>query len=192
MDTSEQDTETQNEAPDFLSQYEKKFPGLIKSITDGTFDIKEYYGISDDAVKGIYAIGYQMYNNKKYDIANTIFSLVSTIEPSGDYFYAQGASLFMLKNYDAALAVYGMAVLRGRYTPSVFEQMARCCAYLEKVDLLQKYAAEAVRLGKTEEFKNNKAEVHAAERSGLMLDRLNSLIEENASDIEKTSNEISK
>ena len=34
-------------------------------IADGNFDIKKYYGITDDGLEAIYNIGYEMYNHKK-------------------------------------------------------------------------------------------------------------------------------
>ena len=51
-------------------------------IADGNFDIKKYYGITDDGLEAIYNIGYKMYNKKKYENDGDVFSILTIIETS--------------------------------------------------------------------------------------------------------------
>lgn len=171
------------------SQYNENLDEIANSILSGQFSFRDYYGVTDDATKVIYSIGYQMYVNKKYDKAHSIFSLLCILDPTADNFYAQAAASFMLQNYAMALSLYHMAMVYGKNTPSLFEQMAKCCAYLNKMDLLKEYASESIRLSKLSKFKNIKSEKQAAERSKLMLNRLNEYLEKNA---EIAKNKVNK
>ncbi len=181
------DNSQQREA--MIQQKEKELERVENEILNGTFDIKKYFDITSDAVMAIYSIGYQMYVNKKYDKAYAIFGIVDMLEPSADHFFAHAAAAFMLKNYTIALQLYGIALLHGRYNPSILEQMAECCAYLNKVDLLQKYATESIRLSQTDEFKNNKAELKYAERAKLILDGVKELLEKQKAEASEKDND---
>ena len=70
-------------------------------IADGNFDIKKYYGITDDGLEAIYNIGYEMYNHKKYENAGDVFNLLTMLEPnSTKYLSACASAQYMAGNYD--------------------------------------------------------------------------------------------
>ncbi len=159
-------------------QYKENLTNIAESFFNGTFDFKDYYNVSPDGIKAIYAIGHSMYMAKKYDKAYAIFSILSILDSTAEHFYAQAASAFMPGNYELAHVLYSMAMFQGKYTPTLLEQLAECCAHLNKVDLLRKYAAEAIRLAEEDEFKNDRNELQSAERAKLILTNLDTLVQE--------------
>ncbi|MDR0693593.1 MAG: hypothetical protein LBF49_03450 [Puniceicoccales bacterium] len=50
-------------------EYQKKLQDAAMQIVSGNFDIKEYYGISDEGLEAIYTVGYEMYKHKQYEEA---------------------------------------------------------------------------------------------------------------------------
>ncbi len=167
------------------AQHQEELERVKNAILDGTFDIKKYYNVTEDGLKAINAIAVQLYTNKKYEQAMNVFSILSMLDPSGDRYYAQAAAAFMLGNYDLAFMLYSMSILFGKYTPILFEQLAECCAHLNKTELLYKYANESIRLSHEEEFKNNKVELKYAERAKLILGKLDNLIKEKETEVKE-------
>ena len=74
--------------------------------------LSDMYGLSEDDLEAVYAMARNLYNNRKYDDALTMFRFLCHLEhTSSKYWMGMGATQQMLKDYDAALKAYGMATL---------------------------------------------------------------------------------
>lgn len=154
---------------------EKKREEMLKvatSILDGTFDVKEYYGLTEGGVEAMYAAGYELFQHKKYDKAQQIFSMLCFLDNnSKKFYYAYGVASFMLKQYMQAEIGYRAALLNGDYTPNLFLRLAEACLCQNKMKEGTDCLDEVIRLSQLDEFKNNDAK-YAAGRAALILDGL--------------------
>lgn len=144
-------------------------------IADGNFDIKKYYGITDDGLEAIYNIGYEMYNHKKYENAADVFSLLTVLEPnSTKYLSACASAQYMAENYIGALTFFKISMLNGDYNPKTLMRMSECSIKLEQFDDVRRYNNEIIKLSSTDEYKNDKEVASYAERAKM----INSMLDE--------------
>ena len=155
-------------------------------IADGNFDIKKYYGITDDGLEAIYNIGYEMYNHKKYENAADVFSLLTVLEPnSTKYLSACASAQYMAENYIGALTFFKISMLNGDYNPKTLIRMSECSIKLEKFEDVKRYNDEIIKLGSDEKYKGNKEVASYVERAKM----INSMIDEKEGTSSKKSSE---
>jgi tetratricopeptide (TPR) repeat protein len=151
---------------------------IIDSILDGTFNAKDYYGLTDGGVEAMYATGYEFFQHKKYEQAQRVFSLLCFLDGrSKKFHYALGAVSFLLKQYLQAEMEYRIALLYGEYNPNLFLHLAEACLAQNKTKEATDCLGEVIRLSKLDEFKDDNTAKHAAGRAALMLGGLNSMAE---------------
>ena len=155
-------------------------------IADGNFDIKKYYGITDDGLEAIYNIGYEMYNHKKYENAGDVFNLLTILEPnSTKYLSACASAQYMAGNYIGALLFFKMSMINGDYNPRTLMKMSECSIKLGKFDDVRRYNNEIIRLLSTDEYKEDKEVASYVERAKM----INSMLDEKERTSYKKSNE---
>jgi predicted Zn-dependent protease len=160
---------------------------IVDSIFNGTFSAKEYYGLTDGGTEAIYAAGYELFQHKKYEQAQHIFSLLCFLDnKSKKFYYALGAVSFLLKQYLQAEMAYRIALINGEYNPNLFLHLAEACLAQKKIKEASDCLNEVVRLSKLAEFKDDNDAKHAAGRAILMLNGLN-LEEESEKSAESNS-----
>jgi predicted Zn-dependent protease len=149
---------------------------IVDSIFDGTFNAKEYYGLTDGGIEAIYATGYELFQHKKYEQAQRVFSLLCFLDSKSKKFhYALGAVSFLLKQYLQAEMEYRIALLHGEYNPNLFLHLAEACLAQNKIKESSDYLNEVIRLSKSNEFKDDNDVKYTTGRAILMLEGLNSM-----------------
>jgi tetratricopeptide (TPR) repeat protein len=139
-------------------------------IVSGNFDIKEYYGISEEGLEAIYTVSYEMYKHKQYEEAKGVFTILCTLEPiSIKYLSACGSAYFMLEDYFNASQLFRIALINGDYTPKTLLRLAECSIKLELLDLAERYLGELIRLAAEEKFKEDKESQTYEARARMML-----------------------
>ena len=155
-------------------------------IADGNFDIKKYYGITEDGWEAIYNIGYEMYNHKKYENAGDVFNLLTMLEPnSTKYLSACASAQYMAGNYLGALLLFKMSMINGDYNPKTLMKISECSIKLEKFDDVRRYNNEIIRLFSTDEYKKDKEVASYVERAKM----INSMLDEKDSSSFQEGNE---
>lgn len=147
-----------------------------EQIADGSFDIKKYYGVTDDALEAIYSIGYEMYNHKQYEKSTGVFTVLTMLDPtSTKYLSACASSCFMEKNFIGALHMFRMSLVNGDYNPKILMRMSECAMNLKQYDDVRRYNDEIINFAKKDEYKNDKETMSYAARAEMMNGMLDSL-----------------
>jgi tetratricopeptide (TPR) repeat protein len=150
---------------------------VAMAILDGTFDVKEYYNLTDGGMEAIYAAGHEFFQHKKYDQAKRIFSILCFLDnKSAKFLYAYGVTSFMLKQYQEAEFAYRTALLAGDYTPNLFLRIAEACLAQQKIKEATECLREAVLLVESDECTDDDSK-RAAGRAAVILEALNSRAE---------------
>ncbi|MDR0742066.1 MAG: tetratricopeptide repeat protein [Puniceicoccales bacterium] len=151
-------------------EYQKKLQDAAMQILSGKFNIKEYYGISDEGLEAIYTVGYEMYSHKQYEEAKGVFSLLCALEPtSTKYLSACGSSCFMQEDHLNASQFFRLALINGDYTPKTLLRLAECSIRLELLELAERYLREVIHIAAGENFKDNKEAQIYKTRAQMML-----------------------
>ncbi|MDR2778866.1 MAG: tetratricopeptide repeat protein [Puniceicoccales bacterium] len=151
-------------------KYQQTLQDAATQIISGDFNIKEYYGISDDGLEAIYTVGYEMYKHKQYEEAKGVFTILCMLEPTSvKYLSAGGAAYFMLGDYLNASQLFRIALINGDYTPKTLLRLAECSIKLEMLELAERYLAELVHIATEEKFKNDKESQAYSARAKMML-----------------------
>jgi predicted Zn-dependent protease len=164
------------------SAYEKSLRTAAEQILSGSFDIRKYYGISDDGLEAIYAVGSEMFKHKQFEKARDTFSLLSTLAPENSkYLSACGSASFMLKDYHSAVYFFRLAAINGDYSPKILLRLAECSSCLNLAKETKKYLQEALSLSKKPSFVKTPEDEILLARAKMMLSRL----EKSSPDAEK-------
>jgi predicted Zn-dependent protease len=151
-------------------EYQKTLQNAAMQIISGEFDIKEYYGISDEGLEAIYTVGYEMYKHKQYEEAKGVFTILSVLEPTSiRYLSACGSAYFMLEDYLNASQFFRLALINGDYTPKTLLRLAECTIKLEMLELAERYLSELIRVAAEEKFKNDRESQAYGARAKMML-----------------------
>jgi len=82
---------------------------------------------SQKALAALYTMGYQLYENGKYQKAADVFRVLTVLDQSErKYWLGLGASFHMQKEYDRALQSYGYAALLNENDPYAHFHAAEC------------------------------------------------------------------
>lgn len=150
---------------------QKELLDVATHILDGTFDIKEYYGITNEGLEAIYAAGYEFYKNKKYDKAQQTFSILCFLDnTSKKFYYSLGAASFMLQQYQVAEIAFRMSLMVGNYTLNVFMRLAECCLLSGKIENAVEFLEEIIRLSGVNTFKDDKESLELSVRASMILE----------------------
>lgn len=151
-------------------EYQKKLQDAALQIASGNFNIKEYYGISNEGLEAIYTVGYEMYKHKQYEEAKGVFTILCTLEPTSiQYLSACGSAYFMLEDYLNASQFFRLALINGDYTPKTLLRLAECTIKLELLELAERYLTELIHVAAEEKFKNDKESQAYEARARMML-----------------------
>jgi type III secretion system low calcium response chaperone LcrH/SycD len=134
------DTETTSEAelPGLTPSQQRTFQVMAEGGT-----LKDVRGLSGDDIETIYAIGFNLYNQAKYDQAEPMFQFACLYEHSEPrYWMALGNCRQMAKNYQGAIDAYGFSYAQDVDNPWAVIQAAICYLALKNKEL----AAEALNL----------------------------------------------
>ncbi|MDR1256061.1 MAG: tetratricopeptide repeat protein [Puniceicoccales bacterium] len=174
------------------SEKQEEMARIAQAIVDGTFDVKEYYGLNDASVEAIYAVGHEFYRNKKYTKALQIFSMLCFIDnKSKRFYYACGATAFMMKQYAYAEFGYRAALTVGDYSPNLFMRLAEACLAQNKIQEGKEYLEEVLRLSKLDEFKNDEFTEQALGRATIILERLENVeVKDGAEQVQQGENQV--
>jgi tetratricopeptide (TPR) repeat protein len=161
---------------------------IAVAVLEGSFDMKEYYNLTDGGAEAIYAAGYELFQHKKYDQAQKIFSILCFLDnKSAKFRYAYGVTSFMLKQYQQAEFGYRGAMLAGDYTQNLFIRLAEVCLVQQKIKEAVECLNEVIALVDSGEFKDEDSK-HAAGRAAVILSGLESRSEK----MEETEQEKSE
>ncbi len=146
-------------APD---EYEKiiAVEDLLKNIQEG-YSIAAAMGFSKDKLEAVYAIGYQFFNQGKYEKAMKLFGFLLIHEQSDRrFFIAFGTCLQMLNAPNEAIKYLSIASVWEPSDPAPAVKIAECLLSLnrssEAYDLLKKIYEE---FGSLPQFKEISARV---------------------------------
>ena len=133
---------------------------LIKNIQEG-YSIAAAMGFSKDKLEAVYAIGYQFFNQGKYEKAMRLFGFLLIHEQSDRrFFIAFGTCLQMLNAPDEAIKYLSIASVWEPSDPAPAVKIAECLLSLnrssEAYELLKKIDEE---FGSLSQFKEISARV---------------------------------
>lgn len=112
----------------------------IELISSGNFDVKKFYGLDDNCTEAIYAYGYQIFQQKKYDKAMQIFSVLCFLDKNNEKYFEAFASASMLaENYISAMMAYTTLMALGYVKPKYFYGLGECCLKMNKIEEAKKY-----------------------------------------------------
>ena len=145
----------------------------IKLIANGEFDVKRFYGLDENCTEAIYAYGYQFFQQKKYDEAVQIFSVLCFLEKNNEkYFEALAAASMLAENYMSAIIAYTTLFALGHVHPKYFYGLGECCLKLEKNEEAEKYFQSVVDYTNNMGEKFKKENIQIFDRSSAILDAL--------------------
>jgi TolA-binding protein len=152
-------------------EYQVKLQEVARQIAAGEFNIKEYYGFTDEGLEAIYAIGYEMYQHKQYEKAKDIFVLLTMLDPSSvKYLSAAGSACFSLEDFQNAAVFFRFTLLGGEaFTPKNLMRLAECTLKLGNFEETKMHLQETVRLSQTDVFKDDKDSQMCSARAAMML-----------------------
>ena len=114
---------------------QEQLQNVINDVMTGQKTIQEVKGLSDEQMEAIYSMGYNLYQNAKYEDATQVFTWLTMLNPfQSKYWMGLGGALQMSKDFDWALQTYAMAAVVGepRY-PTPHLHAGEC--YMSKGDL---------------------------------------------------------
>jgi type III secretion system low calcium response chaperone LcrH/SycD len=98
--------------------------------------LKDVRGLSQDDIETIYALGYNLYNQAKYDQAEPMFQFACLYSHTEQrYWMALGNCRQMAKKYQPAIDAYGFAFALNLEDPWPVVQSAICYLALQNKDL---------------------------------------------------------
>lgn len=103
---------------------------LANFLTQGS-TLKDLEGIKPEQLEAIYATGFMLYKNGRYEDAEKMFqSLCMFNHLETRFWIALGSSRQMQKKYATAIDAYGMAYLLNAKSPEPILQAAQCHLHL--------------------------------------------------------------
>lgn len=144
--------------------------------------------LSDEVMEGIYGYAYNMYNRGMYKEASHIFRLLIMLDyTQTKYLMGLGASLHMLKDYQAAVTVYTMAGLMGDNNPLPHYHAADCYLKLDEAAEATFELTQAIaKAGKKPDFKI------LVERCNLMIESLEPQVKAQYEELKRSEAEAKK
>jgi type III secretion system low calcium response chaperone LcrH/SycD len=107
---------------------------LVHAIFDGAA-LKDIHGISDDAMKGVYAYAYKFYQEGKLDEAETFFRFLCLYDfYNAEYALGLGAVLQLRKRYQQAIDAYALSYALSRFDLRPLLQAGQCHLKLGTLD----------------------------------------------------------
>lgn len=124
---------------------------IIEGLQNGA-TLKDFKGISDDMLEGVYAMAYDFFRNGRLDDAEHFFRFLALYDfYNADYAMGLAAVLQMKKEYDKAVSHYALAQMLDTRTDRPMFHMAQCHLALGKLDLAREcFEGVAERAGDSE------------------------------------------
>ena len=145
-------------------------PGQARAfqvIADGG-TLKDVRGLSDKDIEAIYAVGFNFYNQAKYDQAEPMFQFACMYaHDQARYWMALGNCRQMVKNYQGAIDAYGFAYIQDITNPWSAIQAAICYLALQN----KEFAAQSLELAE-KTIANNKPDETAKQRIAALRQAL--------------------
>jgi tetratricopeptide (TPR) repeat protein len=136
--------------------YQAELQNVAEKVLAGQFDMQKYYGLTDDGLETIYALGHEMFSHKQYDKAFNIFLLLSILKPDlPKYTTASGLACYMKGNYESAADFFRAALLSGGYTTKNLIRIAECSLKLERFEETIVYLDEIISIANSENLKDD-------------------------------------
>lgn len=110
------------------SQTEKD-DAMLRNFTfeQGKKQPKDYIGLSDPVMEGIYAQAYRLYNTGKYKDALQLFRLLGSLAPTeARYILGMAACFHLLKEFNDALETYAVVAILDPNNPIPFYHASDC------------------------------------------------------------------
>ncbi|MDR2737781.1 MAG: tetratricopeptide repeat protein [Puniceicoccales bacterium] len=168
-----------NKEPKIPKEYLESMKEAALLIVSGKFKMKDYYGLTDEGLESIYAVGHELFSHKRYDDAKGVFSLLTILSPdSVKYTSACGSTCFMAKDYKNALQYFTNALSSGDYSPKSLMRTAECSLRLGLLEITEGYLQEIIDLSKKKEFKDLKDTQICSARAALILPMVKKQIED--------------
>jgi len=163
--------------------YQETLQDVATQIATGEFDIKDYYGITEEGFESMYMVGFEMYKHKQDEEAKGVFTLLSMLVPSSTrYLSACGSAHFMMEDCLNASQFFRLALVQGDFTPKTLLRLAECSIRLAQFDLAERYLGELVRIAKDEKFTNDKEFQSHETRAGIMFAMVKEQLQKKLSD----------
>ncbi len=179
-------TKTAEKAPEGAGVDPEKVEALYKHLTTEVVEhgklLKDALHVTDEAMEGMYAYGYGLYNQGDYDKASDVFEYLTKLNPyEYKYILGVGAARQLQKSYLPAASAYLVAALMEPKDPTPHYHAAEC--YLELDDPFSAYASMEFAIkaaGSQKKFADLK------KRAVMTRDTLESKLEESAEEEKKS------
>jgi len=114
-----------------VDQLSKEAEKKLEQILDHFFSVggvfKDAHGITDEEMEAIYSIGYNLYQNGKYDDALNVFKFLCFFDHlEKKYWIGLGAVHQMMGNYEKAIEAYSYAAFLDLEDPRPAIHAADC------------------------------------------------------------------
>ncbi len=111
---------------------------LAQEVADFLFaggTVGQIHGLDTEDLEAVYALGYNLYNQARWDEALRVFCFLSVEDHLDRRFHvARGGCLLMLRRYEEAFKAYGLAHVLDVSDPVVALQCAECLIALRRKD----------------------------------------------------------
>jgi type III secretion system low calcium response chaperone LcrH/SycD len=137
-------------------------PSLIEGLADKLMGKggapKEAFGLSDQAIEGIYGQAYRLYNTGKYKDASQLFRLLITLNPTEPkYTLGLAACFHMMKEYSTAAEVYTIGGVLDPQSPIPHYHASDCYLQMDdKISAIIALEMAVKRAGERAEFQQLK------------------------------------
>jgi type III secretion system low calcium response chaperone LcrH/SycD len=112
---------------DLMKRFESSFTDFVEKILKKKMLPKDAAGLSNNAVEGLYAQAYRLYNTGKYIEAVHLFRMLIMLNPTeSKYVLGMAACFHMLKEYKNAIHTYTMCSLLDPDTPIPYYHSSDC------------------------------------------------------------------
>ena len=115
---------------------QKRINEVIDLVFSKRIQVKDALGLSDQSMETFYFLAYQMYEQKKYHVAQRLFKILMVLDNlSSKYCFGFAACAHHLKDYSTALSYYlNSSILNeDQMDPYPHFQAADCCYHLDDI-----------------------------------------------------------
>lgn len=128
---------------------------VVDSLLNKGITIGQMHGLVAEEYEAVYALGYNLYNQGKFDKAAEAFlflTFYNHLEPR--YAKALGAALQMLEHYQQAVSVYTLALVLDAMDPDPMLRVGECLIAMgmveEAIESLEAAVLAAAEIGRHE------------------------------------------
>lgn len=118
-----------------VADIEAHVQDVVDSLLNKGITVGQMHDIKEEEYEAVYTLGYNLYNQGKYDKAAEAFLFLTFYNHLEQrYAKALGAALQMLELYEQAITIHTMAIILDAMDPEPMVRMGECLIAMGHVD----------------------------------------------------------